>query len=459
MSSYKECMKSELDIFSALPVQSNILKTEEVSYKPIASLDNSSVLEFVSLGHGDTYRDLSSIYLRLKVQLIKLKNGKEVPYTGDEKWKTKNADGSEVESTATAVGVVNNIMHSLFRQCTIYLNGKPIAQTDNNYHFRAYIENLLNYGKDAASTHLESVGWYLDEKDMEVVESGAGGKPAELNEGYIKRADLFSKSNVVELMGKIHGDKFNQDKLLINGVDLRVVLSLEKPEFYLFSRDDDDSPRIKIVEATMYMNHVTVNPNILLAHESVLQRSNAVYPYKRVEVKSYTLPANTFTLSLDNIVIGQLPNLLIFGMVDNDAYTGRRTKNSYNFKHNNITRFNLSVNGVQMPNQPIEFDFSKNKPISTRGYITLFKGTGIHYFDRGHQISKNFFDNGCFLLAFDLTTDHSYNTSCGNMLNQGTVRIEGRFKEALNTTVTCIIYAEYDGSIEIDKDRNVYTSF
>lgn len=50
MSKYVECMKSELDLFSSLPVQSNILKTEEVSYKPIASLTNSSVIEFVSLG-------------------------------------------------------------------------------------------------------------------------------------------------------------------------------------------------------------------------------------------------------------------------------------------------------------------------------------------------------------------------------------------------------------------------
>lgn len=454
MPAYKECMKSELDIFSTIPVQSNVLKTEEVAYKPIASLDNSSVLEFVSLGHGDTYRDLSSVYLRLKTQLVKVKDGREELYTGYEK--TKRPDGTEEDVVADPIGLTNNVMHSLFRQCTIQLSGKGITQTDNNYHYRAYIENLLNYGKDAATTHLESVGWYLDQEEMDAIEAV---RPNNLNEGYIKRAELFSKSNVVELMGKIHGDMFNQDKFLINGVDLRVTLSLEKPDFYLHSKNDDSSPRIKIIEATMYMNHVTVNPNILFAHENVLQRANAVYPYKRVEVKSYTVPANTSTLSLDNVVIGQLPNLLIFGMVDNDAYTGRRTKNPYNFKHNNITRFNLSVNGVQVPNQPIEFDYSQEKPLSTRGYNTLFKGTGIHYFDKGHQISKKFFDDGCFLLAFDLTADNSYATSCGNLLNQGIVRIEGRFRETLKNSVTCIVYTEYDGKIEVDKNRDIYPSF
>ncbi|XP_037912047.1 uncharacterized protein F54H12.2-like [Hermetia illucens] len=174
---------------------------------------------------------------------------------------------------------------------------------------------------------------------------------------------------------------------------------------------------------------------------------------------AYTLPANTFSLSLDNVVIGQLPNLLVFGMVDNEAYTGKRSNNSYNFKHNNLTRFNLSVNGVQVPDQPLEFDFSNETPVSTRGYLSLFKGTGIHYSDRDHQISRKFFDNGAFLLAFDLTPDNSYNSTCGSLLNQGTIRIEGRFKDALKKSVTCVVYAECDSSIEIDKARNVFTSY
>jgi hypothetical protein len=493
-----ECAKSELDLFTAHPMQNSILKTEEVSYKPLASLDNSSVIEFSSLGHGDTYRDLSSLYLKLKLQMFK--------NTKDE------------SLTENGPGVVNNILHSLFRQCTIYLNGKPIAQTDNNYSYRAYMENLLNYGNDAASTHLESVGWHIDngpmdfetpaatttagttataaptrrkriidvEEDEEMIDpptigrkkragetstaaagvSNAGASTSttekdEENTGLTKRTKIFEKSCVVEIMGKIHGDLFNQSKLLLNNVDLRVVLSTEKPEFYIMSKEKDDQSYIKIIDATLYLNHVTLNQNVLLSHQSVLQKRNAVYPYKRVEVKTYTIPANSSSLLIDNIVIGQLPNLLVFGMVDNDAYTGNRAKNPFNFKHNNITTFNLSVNGVQVPNQPIQFDYSNMEtPISTRGYLSLFKGTGIHFFDRGHQITKKFFDNGCFLLAFDLTTDISNNSiSCTNLLNQGTVRVEGRFKEALKNTITCIVYAEYDASIEIDSNRNIFTSF
>lgn len=58
-----------------------------------------------------------------------------------------------------------------------------------------------------------------------------------------------------------------------------------------------------------------------------------------------------------------------------------------------------------------------------------------------YQISKKFFDDGCFLLAFDLTNDLTYSANCANLLNQGSVRIEGRFSEELPNTVTCLVYA------------------
>lgn len=430
------CSKSELDLFSEPPLQTSVLSTTEVAYKPLNALgDDPSVIEFACLGHGDTYRDLSSIYLRLQVRLMKARPD------------TKHTDDSS--------SVVNNIMHSLFRQVNVYLNGVPISQSNMDYGYRAYFENLLNYGQDATSTHLDSVGWALDNGEMDAIEKSGD------NGGLNQRKSRFKNSHPIELYGRIHADMFNQHRLLLNNVDLRVTLSIENPAFYVQEKADGSS-YIKFESITMYMNHVQINPDVLLANEMKLSQTPASYPYKRVEVKAYTVPSGGLSLSLDNVVIGQLPNLILFAMVDNDAYTGTRALNPFNLKHNEITEYHLLINGVQTPNEPYAFDFSTaDQPAtSTRGYQSLFKDTGIHYFDRGHQISKKFFDKGCFILATDLTADRSTESgACGNLLNQGTVRIEARFKKALAKAVTVLIYAEYDSIIKIDKNRNVYTRF
>lgn len=97
MEYHTEFMKTELDLFSPQPIQSNILKTEEVAYNPIASLDNPLSIEFMAVGNGDTYRDLASIYLRVILQI----DNKVI----------KNEKGEIIEQST---GVVNNLLHSLF---------------------------------------------------------------------------------------------------------------------------------------------------------------------------------------------------------------------------------------------------------------------------------------------------------------------------------------------------------
>lgn len=57
---------------------------------------------------------------------------------------------------------VNNLLHSLFRQITLTLNGQQVAQNRQNYAYRAYIENLLNFEIDQGNQHLYSVCWKTD---------------------------------------------------------------------------------------------------------------------------------------------------------------------------------------------------------------------------------------------------------------------------------------------------------
>lgn len=426
------CLKPELDLFERRPIQAGILRSEEVALKPLSALNSSTQIEFLSLGRTDCYRDLSAIYLRLRIKLMK-----------DAILNTPHADGT--------TGIVNLILHSMFKTVSVSLNNKPVASVDSNYPYRAYIESLLNFGNETASVHLEPAGWVIDESELDsIVEKK--------NPGLDTRKAMFKNSCEVEVIGRLHVDMFNQHKYLINGVDLRVILSLESPNFYVMAAETDTSS-LKILDATLYVPHVTVNPQILLSHETVLMKKNAIYNYNRVEVKSYTISPGSQTMTIDNVVLGRIPNLLIFGMVDNKAYCGNRSLNPFNFQHFDMKSIYLIVNGVQVPAQPIETDFSvADATISSRAYDLLIKETQI--FDRAHQIQRKNFDKGFFLLAFDLTPDHAYmNGTCHNIARQGSVSIEARFSTALTKTITAIVYTEYDSSIEIDKERNVYTNY
>jgi len=55
------------------------------------------------------------------------------------------------EDMTNIPAVTNNILHSLFSQCTVMLNGVRVTQSHELYNYRAYLETTLTCGTDAAS--------------------------------------------------------------------------------------------------------------------------------------------------------------------------------------------------------------------------------------------------------------------------------------------------------------------
>ena len=71
------------------------------------------------------------------------------------------ADGTNIAEVA-AIGPVNLLMYSLFSQIDVALNDKLVSPSTNTYAYRAYLETLLNYEKEAKESQLTSVMWYKD---------------------------------------------------------------------------------------------------------------------------------------------------------------------------------------------------------------------------------------------------------------------------------------------------------
>lgn len=417
-----ECAKHELELFSSRPYQFSIIKTNQICLKPINTLTNATVLEFRDNSFGDTYKDLSSIFIRLKVKLSgALKEGENI-------------------------GLSNCSMSSLFQQVQVFLNNTLISQNSSNYGYRAYFESIFNFTEDEASEHLEGEGFALDTPGQ------FDSVDVEKNFGFAKRSAML-KASEVEFVGRLHCDLLNQSKYLMNNVELRILFTLARPDFYIIA-NDKAKQTLEIMDASLYINHVTLNPEVLVAHHTVLQQRNAIYPYKKVEVKNFTIAPNASSFSIDNIILGTLPTMIIIGFVNTDRYIGSRSLNPYVFDHNKINTFEISINGVQLA-QPLEMNYKEaGKYMSSMAYHQLFRGINYHRTDKAHSVTKELFDNGTFLLAYDLSPDH--NDVCNNPLKTGSMRISARFDEVIDHSITVLAYLQYDAELLIDKDFVVY---
>lgn len=418
--------KSELDIFATPPTQNSIEGGATFCYRPISTLSNTAPIEFLVTASGDEYIDLAHTALHLTV---KVKLDQALPQG----------------TTVAEVAPVNNWMHSLFSQVDVYLNQKCITPPSNNYGYRSYIENLLNYGASAKSSHLTSCMWYKD----------ASGKfDDRANTGYIKRKKLIADENSVELYSNLHCDIFNINKFMLNGVELGLKLIRSKDVFHL---QGEHAAHVEIIEANLFVRKVKINPSILLAHARALSVTAAKYPITRVEVKTVTIGTGIQSKSIDNIFLGQIPKRCIIGMVKSRAFNGSLQLSPFNFEHFKYNYLALYIDSTQIPSKPLTPDFDSNQ--YTRCYHSLFEGVGIYFSDTGNDISLEEYPNGYCLSAFDLTPDLSCNEPHWNIIKSGTLRAEIRFAEPITETITLIIFAEFDNVIEVDKNRNIIIDY
>ena len=69
------------------------------------------------------------------------------------------------------IGLANNLVHTLFKQINVRLNGMLISPQTDTYHLKAFIEAVLNNDRGDGNTILAPEGWY---NSLDVLDDGDG---------------------------------------------------------------------------------------------------------------------------------------------------------------------------------------------------------------------------------------------------------------------------------------------
>lgn len=425
-----EALRTELDLWTVPPTQTALEEAQWQYFKPVTSITQANSIEFCVPGAGTDYIDPAHTLLYVAAKIVK-------------------ADGSNIVATDESdAAPVNYLLNSMWSQCDVSLNQKLISQSALTYPARCYMETLLAYDTSAKSSHMGMRLWAKDDGNMDSYKKGE-------NLGVDARRDLMKNSKVVQLMGPIHCDFFNQDRFLINNVELRIKLTKSRDAFVLMSSKETE--KLEILDATLLVRKVRLSPTVLLAHAAALEKAPAKYPLTRVHVQTITIPAGLRDKSIPNLHIGQIPKRIVIGFVLNQSHNGSFKHNPHNYQHFNLNYLSLYVDAQQYPAQPLTPDYGNDAYVEA--YNTLFAGTGIHWKDEGNDISYHEYARGYTLYAFDVTADLSAHESHWCLQKQGVVRLELRFAAPLPAAINCVVYSEFNNLIEIDKNRSVVVDY
>lgn len=419
-----EEMTSGLDIFD-MPKADTSIKSGKTVYHHLSTAinENNNVFEFIIPSENHEYTYLPLTRLEGQLQICKLDNSALV-----------NED---------IVIPTNLLSNTIFRQVEVELNGVQVSDLSSpTYHYKAYIEAHLTYGKDPKRGHLKNA---LYTKEI-------AGKEESLDvaqEMYIeRRAWLTKDAGKVNFSTPLYIDLFDSQRYLIPGSTLKIKLIKNEDKVCLLSSAANAaSYKIKINKLCISTRKLTIHDEIVERHSQMLLKQPAIYPIAQSKIRTYTINQGLSATTIANVFNGKLPRTAIIGMVRSDAFNGTIERNPFFFQHFNLNYFALVVNGSPMPATVFQPDFTKRD--CSREYAHFLDNLGVGNSNEHNDVDLENFASGSCFFPFDFTPDYC-NSYHNHSAQSGTANIELRFSQPLAQNVTLIVYGTYNEVLTID---------
>ncbi len=424
-STRTDYVRSETDVFTEQGYDISVNSSSMIEYHTTSPITETSPIEFFIPGNDSQYLDLSRtrIKLRLKVQSA-----------------TKADLAQQNDRTKLNYAPANYIVASAFESVKVHVGDTEVTAKNSLYPYQAYLETLLSYGSDYKKGQAEAGGFYRVKNELK-----------QDDDGWISRRTLCDASKEFEVVGRPHGDIFNQTRYMMPGVDIRMQFFRSSDSFALECYGvDKENIRLIIKEATLYVRKLSLLPSIHLAHLKTWKDNPVNYPGTKVSMKSYSLPIGTYQNTNESLLTGLIPQRIIVGIVASSNVQGDYGKNPFLFDDHGLQQIIVTCNSEQITQHIINIDKADNRVLD--GFISLFDAMGLTNCDSGLDLRLAEYKNGKTLFGFDLR-----DISDGHAIpRHGTVSIYLKFKAALTESLSVIVYPEHPTNMYISSDKRVY---
>ena len=374
----------------------------------------------------------------------------------------------------------NNILHSMFSECKVYIEDYLINDSNENYPYKAFMTDLLTYDMNSKFSFLRSQGFYQD------IPNEMNGTTTNVSFG--QRRDLFKNAektayvlDPVVFVGKLHTDFRSTDNGIVPGIALKIELTRTPIDFILKVPAVADAVKykLKIDDAVLLCPVATLTEDNWTKIDRLLTAGPSHIYYKRVQVTNKAIPANSKNFVSENLFSStQLPTRLFIGFLETTAFLGERQLNPFNFARKWIyppgvadvtsgtqvgadrivylEQVSLTLNGKSLDGWESRAS-QRDDPMM---YMRLQHVLGFTKSRIGNNLTSEEFMGGAYFCVYDLST-------CGlsaidyliPKVRLGNLRLKVEFSASTVQELTMIMYAEYPSLITIDKFRRIKMSF
>ena len=431
-----------LALFAPPAANDGVEHVEEVVYRPTSQLTtHNSCLDFY-IPPGPKYIRLDSVSIALQLQVV-----------------TREGIPPGPKENVT---LANHPIASLFNNLEVRLNGVDCNKFPAPfYSYKSYLDTLTGYGEEAKNSWCESMMFQQEVLDMDNPRmflkdplDDVEKSRLTANHALIRRNDRTTSGRVFEIEGRLNADIFKCKRYMISSVGLAIRLWQSRDQFRLMAEDlEGKGYTIRFVDCSLKVEMATIAPELVISHETMLDKQDALYPFEMSDYRVYTIGKSDLTVCVDNLFNGRVPKTVMCVLVSSDAMNGDYGLSPYNFQHFDVNYVNLSVDGVPVPSsRPWNLAFDQDQYVEA--FVNLYKTTGQLGEDAGSGISLEAYKRGNTVFAFPVAAK----SGLASHAREGHVRLEMKFGKPLPNAVSLIVIGKFDAVLSVKKSRHVQIS-
>ena len=232
---------------------------------------------------------------------------------------------------------------------------------------------------------------------------------------------------------------FHTGKIMVPGMEMNFEFHFNSPNFYTWaSRNDGTKRSVQLreqdVDITFHLCRLSLNPDVYASLEGQHKVLKHVvkYPVVRDQIRTFTFNGATISWIEDNLFLGRVPQRMIVGILDSTEFNGTQEKYPFSFRSKGVTSVRQYIEGEEYPYVTLEF--------AGNNTLKYLQGKPDEW---GHN--KN-----CTLFLWNNVPSGDADGTKLNPKQTGNVRLEIKFRAALNTNMTILVWGEFESVIYID---------
>ena len=407
-------------------------------------------MEFIIPGLDD-FVDLGRSYFTMELSLKKSDNGNMV--------------------AAEKLWPVNNLAHSIIKQIDLQLNGTLISPQSDTYHYKAYLETLLNFDREDGKTVLGPQGWFnqLDFLPQWTANNTNSTGPhqhwQDLSANH-KAALATMVAETAKYAGGVthslvftpHLVVYHTGKLLVPGFEIKIKFHFNSPSLFLngvglAGRLMEGDVKVRFHLCQLRLNEAVYTSLSAKRHD---EEEIATYPTVRSEIRTFSMQGNLTRFDIPNLFQNRVPDRLIVALVDSRNFNGELTRDPFCFQKFSLTAIRHIVKGEEYLYETLHL-VHNNATRDNLGYFRFLQASGAWCKKKGNIVELGDWgqDKNCTLFMFDNVANGCADSQILNPKQTSDLQLSLEFRAVPNTNITVLVYGEFENLLEIDKNGAV----